>query len=96
MIFYSFQLSALPGRNGTLVDALDDLDCHLHGSSGYLGRTLLRSEDDPQLYRLDERWASDDDHDRATEALPPNMLAPVLASVDGPVAPTRFMPVSDR
>lgn len=90
MIVYSFELVTNAEKVDALLVALADLEARLTPVSGFQGRRLLKYVERPFAFRLEEQWASADAHDRATDALPKEVLEHILANVIEPAAPVRL------
>lgn len=90
MIVYSFDLATNAEKVDPLLAVLASLDERLKPVPGYIGSTLLQFAERSHVFRLEERWESKEDHDSATDALPPELLAAVFANLTEPATPVRL------
>lgn len=90
MVVFSFELVTDAEKVAALRAALADLEARLKPVAGFQGCRLLTYVERPFAFRLEELWDSADAHDRATEALPREVLERIQANVTEPAAPVRL------
>jgi quinol monooxygenase YgiN len=84
-LVHSYQMTARPGSEGALADALAALAAAVNGLAGSQGAMVLRDRKEAHRFLFLEFWDGEEARKAAGSQLPKEIMGRIMAALGGPL-----------